>query len=145
MSTHATIGIANPDGTVDFIYLHSDGYPHGAGDILNRHYDAAGARRLVNLGRLDAQNEIHAKMAARDGYQASRLPEAQARLIRNKYPARYQAKSPEEFQERSLKMRAHYTYLQQNGRWLVATRIRDEAGAPWRTGSQEPLAELLDS
>ena len=41
MSTHSRIGILNPDGSVESIYCHWDGYPSHNGKILLQHYKTA--------------------------------------------------------------------------------------------------------
>jgi len=51
MSTHATIGALNADGSVDMIYLHSDGYPSYAAVMLHDHWsDEDKVRKLISMG-----------------------------------------------------------------------------------------------
>lgn len=54
MSTHARIGIQHPDGTVDSVYCHMDGYPSFTGIQLLKHFGTFDkALRLVNGGDMD--------------------------------------------------------------------------------------------
>ena len=58
MSTHAHIGLKNPDGTVTYIGTHFDGYPKHHGPILVGHYPTeAHVRALVALGDLSVLRE----------------------------------------------------------------------------------------
>ena len=51
MSTRCYIGIQNPDGTVDSVYCHADGYPGWVGRILKDHYASEKrARELILMG-----------------------------------------------------------------------------------------------
>ena len=53
MSTNATIGIKNEDGTIRSVYLHWDGYPSYTGKMLNENYlDREKVEKLINLGNL---------------------------------------------------------------------------------------------
>lgn len=55
MSTNAIIGIQNDNNTIHAIYLHHDGYPEGAGEILFNHYNSkAKVQRLLALGDLSS-------------------------------------------------------------------------------------------
>lgn len=51
MSTRATVGIINKDGSIDSIYNHFDGYPSGLGDTLYKYYkDEQKVREMIALG-----------------------------------------------------------------------------------------------
>lgn len=51
MSTSALIGVMYPNGQIDAIRLHLDGYPSRAGGILNAHYASdEKADDLVSMG-----------------------------------------------------------------------------------------------
>lgn len=53
MSTRAMIARSNGDGTLTAVYLHSDGYPSHAGNVLLHHYtDPAKLDALLALGDL---------------------------------------------------------------------------------------------
>jgi hypothetical protein len=53
MATRSNIGILNPDGTVNYIYCHFDGYLEHNGNILNEHYTTEDkVRKLIGLGDL---------------------------------------------------------------------------------------------
>ena len=55
MSTNANIGKLNGDGSINFIYLHFDGYPEAAGQILRDHYSSdTRIEELLALGSLSA-------------------------------------------------------------------------------------------
>ena len=58
MSTRSTIGVLLPDGTVEAIYCHFDGYPQGVGKTLELHYSDPGkVRQLMQLGHLSSLGE----------------------------------------------------------------------------------------
>lgn len=55
MSTRSMIGRLNPDGSVDGIYCHWDGYPEHNGKILIAHYNTPErVEELLDLGNLSA-------------------------------------------------------------------------------------------
>lgn len=58
MSTNCRIGILNPNGTVQSIYNHWDGYIDCVGKILLNHYtDEVKVRQLIDLGDLSMIGE----------------------------------------------------------------------------------------
>lgn len=58
MSTRSLVGIQNKDGSVNYVYIHSDGYLTGVGKTLFEKYsDRKKVRRLVNLGDLSSLGE----------------------------------------------------------------------------------------
>jgi hypothetical protein len=55
MATRSGIGIEHDDGTVVGVYCHWDGYPEGAGKILDEHYrEPAKVAALVELGNISS-------------------------------------------------------------------------------------------
>lgn len=53
MSTHSYIGVIEEDGTLKYVYCHSDGYPSYLGRMLLTYYSTPElATGLVNLGDL---------------------------------------------------------------------------------------------
>ena len=53
MSTHSYIGVIEEDGTLKYVYCHSDGYPSYIGRMLLTYYNTPElATGLVNLGDL---------------------------------------------------------------------------------------------
>ena len=53
MSTHSYIGVIEEDGTLKYVYCHSDGYPSYLGRMLLTYYNTPElATGLVNLGAL---------------------------------------------------------------------------------------------
>ncbi len=53
MSTHSYIGVIEEDGTLKYVYCHSDGYPSYLGRMLLTYYNTPElATELVNLGDL---------------------------------------------------------------------------------------------
>lgn len=59
MSTRSLVGIQNKDGSVNYVYIHSDGYLTGVGKTLLEHYsDRKKIRRLINLGDLSSLGEV---------------------------------------------------------------------------------------
>jgi hypothetical protein len=55
MSTHSYIGIENPNGTVNFIYSHFDGYPAYMKPVLEKHWDTRKrVESLMALGDIRA-------------------------------------------------------------------------------------------
>lgn len=58
MSTRSNIGIQNQDGSVDFSYVHFDGYPDHHWPILTEHYATEDkVRALIDLGDLSCLGE----------------------------------------------------------------------------------------
>jgi len=53
MSTRSSIAIKNEDGTVESVYVHSDGYPSHVGYILQEYYNSEERiHKLLDLGDL---------------------------------------------------------------------------------------------
>ncbi len=58
MSTHSYIGVIEEDGTLKYVYCHSDGYPSYLGRMLLTYYNTPElATGLVNLGNLSMVRE----------------------------------------------------------------------------------------
>lgn len=54
MSTHANIAILKPNGDIQSIYCHYDGYPQYVGKILHEHYNEQSlVEQLINLGDIE--------------------------------------------------------------------------------------------
>ncbi|GCA63338.1 hypothetical protein KIPB_009361 [Kipferlia bialata] len=54
MGTRSRIGVQHPDGTIEHVYCHYDGYPSSVGCRLYRYYyTEAKAQELVSLGSLN--------------------------------------------------------------------------------------------
>ena len=59
MSTHSYIGVIEEDGTLKYVYCHSDGYPSYLGRMLLTYYNTPElATGLVNLGDLSMVRSI---------------------------------------------------------------------------------------
>lgn len=55
MSTHSRIGRVLPNGRIESVYVHFDGYPAGVGRVLLENYnDPAKVEALIALGDLSA-------------------------------------------------------------------------------------------
>lgn len=55
MATRSTIGIQNPDNSIDVIYCHWDGYYEGVGRILKTHYNSEEkAIELISNGNVSS-------------------------------------------------------------------------------------------
>jgi hypothetical protein len=55
MGTRSTISIKNKDGTINSIYCNYDGYIHGVGKTLYKHYtNEDKVRELISLGDISA-------------------------------------------------------------------------------------------
>lgn len=53
MATRSHIGVKQPNGTIDYVYCHWDGYPEHNGKILVNHYkDIDKVNQLLDLGSL---------------------------------------------------------------------------------------------
>ena len=58
MSTHSSIGVIEEDGTLKYVYCHSDGYPSYLGRMLLTYYNTPElATALVDLGSLSMVRE----------------------------------------------------------------------------------------
>ena len=144
MSAHCTIGLLNSNGTVDFLYRHSDGYPDSAGDILQTHYpDRNAVAALIDLGRVAAATELTVLQARRDGYESCLLPLQERQRISEQHPARHKAQSIAQYREQALAMHAYYVYLYRDCEWLVAARLRRSRESPWEITPFAPLAKWL--
>ena len=57
MGTRSTIAIEQPDGKIQWVYCHWDGYPEHNGKILMEHYsDPEVLQRLINEGAMSTLN-----------------------------------------------------------------------------------------
>lgn len=77
MSTHAMIYAKQKDDSVKGVYLHCDGYPDYAGNILLNHYtNDAKVQKLMSLGYLSSlgQNPEASELVARFGFYAPGYP-----------------------------------------------------------------------
>jgi len=60
MATRSAIAVKKPNGTVQAVYCHWDGYPQHNGKILGDHYDYNKTLQLVTLGNISIlAPEIH--------------------------------------------------------------------------------------
>jgi len=58
MSTNASIGMVNDDGSVSAVYLHWDGSLNSAGSTLSRYYtDPAKVKELISLGAISVLDQ----------------------------------------------------------------------------------------
>lgn len=58
MSTHANIAILKPNGDIQSIYCHFDGYPQYVGQILHDHYQTQEkVQALMDIGNIEALGE----------------------------------------------------------------------------------------
>ena len=58
MSTHANIAILKPNGNIQSIYCHFDGYPQHVGQILHDHYNnQERVQQLIALGNISSLGE----------------------------------------------------------------------------------------
>lgn len=107
MSTHAAIGMKQPDGSVKAIYLHFDGYVASAGAILGLWYtQQEDVEKLLKLGDL---SELREKIDDCVAYHHDRGEELS--------PAKRFA-SIESFQRTGkAKMCADFLYIFENGQW----------------------------
>jgi hypothetical protein len=73
MSTHSNIGIVNDDGSLTYIYCHSDGYPSWNGRILLEHYtDPKKIKELMALGNISSLGANIGRKHDFDNYEVSR-------------------------------------------------------------------------
>lgn len=64
MATRSRIGIVNPNGIVESIYCHWDGYPENNGQLLLDNYDYEMARELIDLGDISSLGKTPAHTEA---------------------------------------------------------------------------------
>ena len=58
MSTHANIALLKPNGDIQSIYCHYDGYPQYVGKILHEHYNnQERVEQLIALGNISSLGE----------------------------------------------------------------------------------------
>ena len=118
MSTRSNIGIQNEDGTVDFIYCHSDGYPSHHWPILTEHYATEEkVRALLALGDLSRLGE---EIGQQHHPFTSHWPRHAAFCLaygRDRGEAGTEAKLVQSFDEFDAQANQDYAYLFRVGRW----------------------------
>lgn len=144
MSTHAAIGLLNPDGSIDFIYRQHDGHPEETGDLLRSHYsNRSSVSELITLGTVDADIALSELQARRDGYEATHFNTEVYDLLVSQNPARHHANDLKQYQEMALKMHVHYMYLLDDEHWTVSEKRRLSPKHPWILAEPTPLEEWL--
>ena len=143
MATHATIGVKEANGTVTFIYRHSDGYPGNTGKLLHAHFTTPKeAHCLIRKGQADADITL-TKLDNRDN-PAKADPDSLER-IRRMFPRPHQALSEDEYRDLDAARHAHFAYLMRDGAWTIALPAQKaETKAP-TMGEFRPLIELLET
>lgn len=84
MSTHSYIGVIEEDGTLKYVYCHSDGYPSYLGRMLLTYYNTPElATGLVNLGDLSMCGQccVSASSLTRENSTHSRNLYAKVRMV----------------------------------------------------------------
>lgn len=106
MSTHSMIGRENPDGTVDAIYCHFDGYPRHHVPLLAKYWSGASkVAALLNMGDLEKLGPV-----------CQRMDDIDAEEMR-----RYENR--EEFLQKGFaKEAAHFLYLWSGTGWLACKK-----------------------
>ena len=123
MSTHSNIGILNQDGSVTFIYCHSDGYPSYVGKILREHYtDEAKVRELIGLGDLSSIGPVIGVKHKFDDF--SPAVEHMCRAYHRDRGEEWKDTKPRSCHSetnfyRRAKREASYAYLFKDGKWHI--------------------------
>ncbi len=131
MATRSRIGIENPDGTIESIYCHWDGYLDNNGYILQTHYqEESKIRELMALGDISVLGseigEAHDfDKAFGDQCNAYGRDRGETDVGSETHTTR----------EALLRIGEEYTYLYSQGQWLVHCYTTEP---DWR-----PLSEML--
>ncbi len=103
MSTHAHLGIENPDGSIAYIYCHFDGYPKNMVPMLTLHW--ATPERVETL---IAKGDLQCIK--------SRLSNCEPFLPKG---GPYRTPSAEAFAEIAPALPGSYVYLYRSGAWTM--------------------------
>ena len=118
MATHATIGVEENDGSVTFVYRHSDGYPDNTGRVLQAYFPTpAEARALIRKGQVDAD----ATLRSLDETQPyTEQNAAQTERLRRAAPKPHRAETVDEYRLLAAARHAHFAYLMTDEEWRAA-------------------------
>lgn len=131
MATRSRIGIENPDGTIESIYCHWDGYLDHNGYILQTHYqETSRIRELMALGDLSVLGSEIGK--AHDFDQAAGH---ECNAYGRDRGERDVGSKTHTTREALLTIGEEYTYLYAQGQWLVHCYATN--------GNWRPLLEML--
>ena len=141
MSTHATIGVEKADGSVDYMYFHSDGYPDGLGRwLLSKRNAERSLRNMFDRGRWNTQEDYRLWLARRDKYDAFPRQPKPRHLTDNQMQT---APDRAAYGERAHAFYVHYVYLLTDDGWQVASRVRERRGEPFYLTEYESLVDVL--
>ena len=125
-STRARIGVEKPDGSIESIYLHNDGYPDGAGKILQKHYtNPDKVQELMDLGDISSLGpEIGQK------HDFNEQPRDQVNAYgRDRGESDVSSRisdSEEDFEDLSKESAAEYFYLFRDGQWVTQSTYGED-------------------
>lgn len=125
MSTHSRIGIELPDGHIESIYCHWDGYPSNNGRILFEHYqEPEKVLALIGLGDLSSLGNVIGEQHSFDDYYPDSDPRsswccAYGRDRGEEGTGAKTTSSLKEFWQQAKEGYEEYVYLyrQQEGAW----------------------------
>lgn len=134
MSTNATIARHNKDGSIDEIYLHWDGYPEHAYEILKQHYTTQEkVDELIALGDLSvlAKNtDVKSDMPVPEGVEHTYDTPVKDVCIaygRDRGETGTEAKNVPMLQVEDFRS---YAYVWSNGTWYAFHRGKHIEGTP---------------
>lgn len=129
MSTRSMIGKMAPDGSVEAIYCHFDGYPEGVGRTLIDYYCGSSVDELISLGDVSSlgRKPISApELWSRDSWTLGGTM-TPAYRDRGEIGCEARTYSDDEAYVRAMPDRgAEWAYLFCDGEWLVSD------GAGWK-------------
>jgi hypothetical protein len=114
MSTRCRVAIKNEDGTYHSIYGHFDGYPHGVGAVLAKHYATSEAvNALIALGDFSA---LGSNLDDSIFYARDRKEHGVDAIV---------AASAEELVKQAENYCAEWVYLFENDNWMCRMTYKD--------------------
>ena len=117
MSTHSRIGRVLPNGGIESVYCHFDGYPSGVGSTLLEHYnDPAKVAALIALGNLSSLAETLEETRAYSRDRGESIVDNKAEIRDREYY----------YLCMSRKDGVQWAYLFKDGKWTFA-KVWDSA------------------
>lgn len=125
MSTHATITLKTKEGTYKSIYLHFDGHPEEAGEILTAYYTTyEKVEELINLGDLSI---LEKSAGCPDGHCFdSKVNGFCVAYGRDRGEQNTEANEYTTYEEVIEDMGQDFNYLFQDGAWSVSGYDQEE-------------------
>jgi len=124
MATRSYIGVQKPDGSIEAVYCHFDGYPQGVGHTLHTHYNSLlAAASILELGDLSYLAEKLAPEPGQDHKFGNAVEGVTVAYGRDRGEKGTEAKnfeSIDKFMFYCSSSWAEYVYLFRDGAWYYS-------------------------